>query len=459
MKSTAFISEKLAQFAVQTAYEDIPANVIHRIKYLFLDAIGIAFASTHYEFSKRALLALAGLGAGPDTVIGMPVTLSLRDAVLMNGTLVHGLDFDDTYLPGSMHLTSSAVPCALGAGAHVKASGRDMLVAATLGMEAAARLAAAGKGCFQQAGFHPTSVAGTFGCTLITSRLWKMNIEQAVLAQGIALSSAAGSMQPVQDGSWTKRIHPGLAAASSITAAALARQGYVGPKECYEGTFGLYSMYLGEYVKNVDYSLITADLGTTWECSRTTIKLFPACHQTHAFLNAAIKLAQEPTFEADDIQSIKALIAKQGVLMICEPLAAKRTPADSYNAQFSLPYQTACCLLREKFGLGDLEESALKDAKTLELSRKMEYEIDPTAGFPKFRSGEIIVTLKNGKQVRRRENIMPDDLIDEEDIRRKYFSNAELVMSKARAESVCDAVLGLENESDVSKFTALLKSP
>ena len=344
MKST--ISEELAQFAVQTAARLSLQTYCARTKHLFLDAIGIAFASTHYEFSKRALLALTGLGEGPNTVIGMPVTLSLRDALLMNGTLVHGLDFDDTYLPGSMHLTASTVPCALGVGAHLKASGLEMLVAATLGMEVAARVAAAGKGSFQEAGFHPTGVAGTFGCTLITSRLWKMNVEQAVLAQGIALSSASGSMQPVQDGSWTKRIHPGLAAASSITAAALARQGYVGPKECYEGTFGLYSMYLGAYAKNVDYSLITTELGKTWECARSTIKLFPACHQTHAFLNAAIKLVREHALKADDIQSIKALIAKQGVLMICEPLEAKRTPADSYNAQFSLPYQLACTLLR-----------------------------------------------------------------------------------------------------------------
>ena len=111
-----------------------------------------------------------------------------------------------------------------------------------------------------------------------------------------------------------------------------------------------------------------------------------------------------------------------------------------------------------KYGLGDLEASALKDAKTLELSKKMEYEIDPNAGFPKFRSGEIIVTLKNGKQVRCRENIMPDDLIGEEQIREKFFSNAELVMSRSRAESICDAVLGLEQEPDVSKFAALLKS-
>lgn len=458
MTQTLFISEQLAQFAMHTAYQDIPENVMNRTKYLVLDAIGIAFASTHFEFSKRAMLALAGLSEGSSTVIGMPVTLSLRDAALMNGTLVHGLDFDDTYLPGSMHLTSSAVPCALGVGAGVKASGRDMLIAAALGMEISARLAAAGKGGFQQAGFHPTSAAAIFGCALITSRLWKLNAEQAVLAQGIALSSASGTMKPMLDGAWTKRIHPGTAASSAITAAALARQGYIGPRECYEGTFGFYAMYLGEYAKNADLALITSDLGKTWEFARATIKLFPACHQTHAFVNAAIKLSREHRFVPDDIHSIKALIAKQGVLMICEPLADKKAPVDAYSAQFSLPFQIARALLHGKFGLTDLENVALKDPATLALARKMEYEIDPNAGFPKYRTGEVIVTLKNGTQLRCRENILPDDLVPAEEIRRKFFDNTDLVMSRSRAESICDAVLNLEDEADSGKFAGLLQS-
>jgi 2-methylcitrate dehydratase PrpD len=453
------ISEKLARFAVEKAAKDIPGDVVRRAKYLFLDAIGIAFASTHFEFSKRAAMGLAGLGEGSSTVIGMPITLPLRDAALMNGTLVHGLDFDDTYLPGSMHLSASAIPNSLAVAASVKASGRDMLIAASIAMEVSARVAAGGKGWFQQAGFHTTGVAGIFGCALGTSRLWGMPLEQAITAQGIALSYASGSARPLQDGSWTKRIHPGIAASSSITAAALARQGYVGPKETYEGVFGLYPSYLGEYAKLADYPLVTEKLGEVWEFTRATIKLFPACHQTHAFVNAAIKLHNEGQFKPEDIVSIKALIAKQGVLMICEPLEVRKTPADAYSAQFSLPYQIARGLLNGSFGLTDLEGDALKHADTLKLAKIMEYEIDPNAGFPKFRTGEVVLTLKNGKEVRARENIMPDDPFSESEVERKFLSNASMVMSPARAAQVCDAIMNLEKEEDVSRFAKLLGSP
>lgn len=458
MAETTKISEQLAQFAVRTTYDDIPPQVSRRLKYLMLDAVGIAFASSRFEFAQRALLALGGLGGGAHAVIGMPVRLALRDAALMNGTLVHGLDFDDTYLPGAMHLSASAVPGMLAVGADTAASGRDALTALAIGMEVSARVAAAGMGGFQAAGFHPTGVAGTFGCTLMAARLWQMNAEQMMLAQGVALSTASGSTQPMQDGTWTKRMQPGWAASSAITAAALARQGYRAPAESYEGRFGFYTMFLGERAKLADLSLITRELGKTWEFCRASIKLFPACHQTHAFMNAAINIAARQPIKAAEVQSVKALVAKDAIALVCEPMAAKRAPADSYTAQFSLAYTVGRSLVHGGFGLADLEEAALKDADTLAVAGKLEYEIDPNAGFPKTRTGELIVTLRGGKQLRQRENIIPDELIAEEAIEAKFFRNMALATSRARAEEVRAAILGLENEPDVGRVARLLGS-
>ena len=142
--------------------------------------------------------------------------------------------------------------------------------------------------------------------------------------------------------------------------------------------------------------------------------------------------------------------------MICEPLDVKRAPQTSYAAQFSLPYTVARCLLNGEFGLADLESCALKDSASLELAGKLEYEIDPEAGFPAYRSGEIIVSLRNGKELRQRENIMPDDAIANADIERKFFRNAEMVMSRQRAQRILDAVLDIENAPDVGPIVALL---
>lgn len=110
------IAEKLAAFAGGLRYEDIPEPVRARAKHLILDALGVALASTTYEFAARTRDGVCALADGPGdcSVIGMADRLPLRDAVLMNGVLLHGLDFDDSHLTGMLHPTVSCLPAALG---------------------------------------------------------------------------------------------------------------------------------------------------------------------------------------------------------------------------------------------------------------------------------------------------------------------------------------------------------
>ena len=90
------ISETIANFAADLTFADLPSTVIERAKLFILDGVGIGFASTRFEFSRIALSALTGFGDnGTEPVIGFRNSLSLRDAALMNGILMHGL------LPGA----------------------------------------------------------------------------------------------------------------------------------------------------------------------------------------------------------------------------------------------------------------------------------------------------------------------------------------------------------------------
>ena len=244
-QAPALISEVLASFVGGTAADRIPSDVAMRAKYLILDAVGIALASTTYDFAHRAMTAIAGLaGPGEAAVIGMPARLPLRDAALVNGILVHGLDFDDTHSGGVIHTTASLLPTVLAVGGRQRASGRDMLAAYVLGVEAAARLGAVAKGAFHQVGFHPTGLVGAFACALAAGRLMGLSDKQLTMAQGLVLSAGAGSLEFLEDGAWNKRFHPGWAAASALTAVALAQQGFVGARRAYEGRFGLYSSHL-----------------------------------------------------------------------------------------------------------------------------------------------------------------------------------------------------------------------
>jgi 2-methylcitrate dehydratase PrpD len=116
----------------------------------------------------------------------------------------------------------------------------------------------------------------------------------------------------------------------------------------------------------------------------------------------------------------------------------------------------AACLTRKRFGLEEIEEPAYTEPRLLDLAKKMHYEIDPNAGFPKTRTGEVIVTLKNGTKLRERNEINPDEPAAEEAIVRKFFANAEMAIERSRAERIRDVVMALEEQRDVHAVTRVL---
>ncbi|MEY3630287.1 MAG: hypothetical protein RLY91_2053, partial [Pseudomonadota bacterium] len=320
------ISERIASFATNLQTEDIPQAVRERAKLLMLDSFGIALASHGYDFSKRAMAAVSELDSGGDSVVlGSDKRLDLRNSILMNGILIHGLDYDDTHAQGVIHATTSTLPTALAVAAKHGKSGTDMLTAFVLGVEVATRLGSVAKGGFHQIGFHPTGLIGTFGCTMVTGWLLGLNAAQYVDAQGIALSVASGSLEFLNDGAWNKRMHPGWAGYGGVTAATLGRHGYTGTRLAYEGRFGLYASHLAGR-DDYDLDMATKDLGKVWELERVSVKPLPACHFTHAGVDAAARIYAQGV-RADQIKRVEVLVPAEVVKTVCEPEAAKRVPA------------------------------------------------------------------------------------------------------------------------------------
>lgn len=454
------ISHTLSSFAHDLRYEHIPEAVRERARHLLLDATGIALASTRWDFAHKSLAALGGLGgAGPHTVIGLPARLPVRDAVTLNGILVHGLDYDDTHVPGIIHATASAWPCALGAGEHAGASGRDVLAAYVVGVEAGARLGAVARGAFHQVGFHPTGLIGAFGCTLLAGKLLGANAAQLTKAQGIALSMGAGSLEFLEDGSWTKRLHPGWAGAAGLTAASLARQGFIGPEHAYEGRFGLFPSHLGSLAEGCDYALATAGLGDVWEIEQVAVKPFPVCHFAHGCADAAIALHDAHALAPEDIARVRVRVPGEVVKTICEPVAHKLRPVSDYDAKFSVQFIVAASLVRGRFGLPELEPGALHDEDILALARRVEYEADPASPFPRAYSGEVALTTRDGRELSHREEInrgAAQRPLTNAEIEAKFMDNAQMAVSRQRAERIRDLLLELQRQESLAALGAAL---
>ena len=183
------LSRRLARFAHAFELRHAPTDVVDMAKLCVLDALGIAFASTRFEFARRSQAGISAVaGAGEHVLIGLRERLPMRDAALLNGILIHGLDFDDTHPASVVHASASALPVVLTEGRRQRVTGARALAAYLLAVEADARIGMHAGGWWQKVGFHPTAVVGVFGATLAAGYLQSQTEQALVYGQGLALS-------------------------------------------------------------------------------------------------------------------------------------------------------------------------------------------------------------------------------------------------------------------------------
>lgn len=447
------ISAQYGELASLLLFERLPVQAVNRAKLHILDVIGTALAATRFDFGHHAATGLFGLsgGTGENSVIGMSGRLALRDAALLNGILGHGLDYDDTHLGAIIHPSVSAFPCAFGIAEHIDASGADLITAYILGVDIAVRIGLTARGRMHAKGFHSTGIAGHFGCAVAASKLFKLGAFRTMMAQGLAGSmSAALSEGHRADGAWNKRLHGGWAAVGGITAASLARGGFIGAKRIYEGVDGLFRTHIDSTAGPIDLSPMTADLGERWLIEEVAIKPYPACHYLHACIDSALALRKQHDLSPDDIESVTVFIHPDVFRFVAEPVEVRRRPATDYIAKFSVQYAVAAALTRGTFGFEELEPHSLKDPHILRLSERVSHVADERSKFPKYFSGGVTVVLRDGRSFSHHEAInrgAGDRRLDEDEIVRKFMANAAFALSLTHSERICQCVLDLEHHT------------
>ncbi len=450
------LTQHLAAFCTRLDYDRLPAEVVDRAKYFFLDYLGVAVRGSLSESSQplyRLADSLASAGRG--TVLGRAETVNFPYAALANGTSAHSLELDDTHQAGSIHLGVSVFSAALAVAEQVGASGRDFLTASVVGFEVAARLAMALKPTEHYArGFHPTATCGTFGAAASAAKLLGLSEAQLLSALGIAGSQSAGSMEFLAEGAWTKRLHPGWAAFSGVHAALLAKEGFIGPRTILEGRDG----FLKAYGLRPDPRKISAGLGEDFQILRTAVKPHACCRYTQAPIDAVLSIVQEHDVQPEQVKQITIGMLETGIPVICEPAARKSRPTNVVEAQFSLPFGVAVALLKRRAGLDEFSEAMLADAAVGALMSKVGYEPDPQLekNYPKEWPAWARVSLNTGHEVSAQVRFPkgdPENPLSWDELTAKYVDLATAVWTDARADRVCEAVRALEDASDLRGVT------
>jgi 2-methylcitrate dehydratase PrpD len=451
-------SQAIGRFVRGLSIDDIPQGVVEKAKLVLLDTLGVALASSTMDFGAMVTRVAQSLGGSPNSrLVGSDSKVAAANAVLANGTLAHGLDYDDTLEEAIVHTGCCAGMTALAVGEEVGAAGRSVLEAAVAGTEVMCKIGIVAPGKFHARGFHPTALCSTFGAAAAAGRLYGLGLAQWSDAFGLCGSQSSGIIEYLADGTWTKRMHPGWAAHGGVIATLLAREGFRGPAKVFEGTHGFFQSFGGPTEYRFEKLL---ELGKIWETPRLTFKSYPCGSITHPYMDCALKLKQKYAPAPEQIVDIVCRTAQGPVHRLWEPLADKQRPASSYGAKFSLPYCIAVMLIRGRAGLEEFTDDAIRDVSVLALAKKVRYELDPTIDYPRHFSGHVQIRLADGSVL---EENQPhprggfEDPLPPQEIESKFRANAQLRLPPARAEEIVVAVNRLEELPKITSITELLK--
>lgn len=383
------LAENFAVWALDEA-QALPKTANQTIARMTYDAVGLMYAARNEDYILAAINSV--IEKGDCNAVGHKIGLGLYDSCLINGTAIHGEDFDDTYEGTPVHLAASLVPPMIALSSISQIERNDWVRSISLAAELVCRLVVVAPTAIHRQGFHPTGVLGAFGATAAAGTCLRLQPKQLASALGIVGSMTSGIIEYLAEGTWTKRMHPGWAAASGLKAALLAKNDFVGPRTVFEGEHGFFKAFTDPSVKQ-DLSVLD-NWGSVWHFNQVAFKPFACGTMAQPFIDCAI--SARGRIDVENIERIVAHVGEGTVHRLWEPLEEKRRPSSPYGAKFSVPYCVAVGLVFGDAGLAQFTEQTLADDRVIKLARRVSYRINPQDPYPRGYVGWLEVHTKAG---------------------------------------------------------------
>jgi 2-methylcitrate dehydratase PrpD len=460
MENYMGITQDLAKYCGDLKFNQLPDEVVDRVKYFFLDFIGVTCRGSPVDSSRsmfRFILEIRGSNRG-GVLIGTKGRAPYLYSALGNGVSGHAIEMDDVNNEASLHPGVVIFPTAFATSEMAGASGKDFIEAVVLGYEVMIRLGKAiGPENSYQRGFHPTGTCGPFGASVTASKLMNLKEERIANAMGISGSQAAGSMEYLAQGAWTKRFHAGWAAYSGMIAALLARKGFRGPSSIIEGRDG----FLHAYSNGANANKVLEGIGFGFEILRTSIKPYACCRYMQPPIDALLQIIKENNLKPDQVEKVNLGLLSAGASLIAEPVEMKYRPRSIVDGQFSMPFGAAVAILYRKAGMGEFQLSKIRSEEVKQMMKRVEYRVDPELDrtFPKQWCATAEVFTKDGKRYFSKVKYCkgdPENPLSWDELIEKFHDLSNRLWEKGRRAKIVDQVKNLEKIWDLKKWSSLL---
>ncbi len=369
-------TQELANWACQLRWDDIPGQTRTKAKQCLLEFLSCCLAARNEEPAKLLIGVLEQLGNAPQaSIIGHPLKLSVEHAALINGTLGHIWEIDDTHRQTMSHPGDSVIPAVLAVAEWIGSDGPSMLTAITAGYEVAIRICDAVSPSHLEKGWHPTGTTNTFGTAVAVGRLLKLNPGEMASALGLAATQAAGTFCHIPERAMSKDLNPGKAAANGLLAALLARQGFTGSPTAIENKKG----FVHTHANEAHLDRITQGLGDSYKIDEVAFKPYSSCRHSHAAIEAMLRLIKAHSLTFPRVKSMQVGLYPMAAWFVNDPVPFnKGLFGPRYSVQFNLALALVSGEGGIQRGLFDKEYvlAMLMDSQVREAMEKVEVKID-----------------------------------------------------------------------------------
>lgn len=386
------LSYKLAEYIINTNYEDLSQEVIDFTKLCILDYFGSAVAGSSGEPVHIMHDLVQELGGKEQATLITGEKTSVLHASLFNGSAGHVVEQDDIHKGSIIHAGTVIIPSAIAVAEWKQCSGKELLNAIVVGYEVAFRIGEAVSPSHYYF-WHNTGTCGTFGAATAAAKLLQLNEQQLVNMLGSAGTQAAGLWEFIEDGAMSKQLHTGKAAMNGVMSALLSKRGFTGAQQILEGERGFFKAMS----TSSDATKITKNLGNEYKILENSFKVHASCRHTHSAMDVILDLVDSNEIKTENINQIVV-----GTYQTAIDITDNDSPKTVNEAKFSLQFCTALVLVKRQGDLTIFNDKTLWDPEIRQLMDKVKIEVDTTINnkYPEKWSAVVRIDLGDGKNLK-----------------------------------------------------------
>jgi len=439
------ISRQIAKFAINLKYEDLPDNVVYKVKEFMYDSIGCAYGAFHTKDVNIIYDIYKNIGGKPEaTIIGFGDKMPAVNASLINSLMIRSLDFNDIYWKEDPSHPSDIIPAALETGEMMNDKMKDAIVAIVLAYEFEMRMCEfAVPGVRERKWRHATITQ--FVSPIVAGKLLGLTEDEMMNAIGINASHnhtigcpTAGKLTMMKN-----TVDP-MAVQSGVFAALMAKKGYTGTEAIFEGKEGFMDVFGHEW----DIDKLTGGLGETFKILECGMKAFPSEALTHTHITATLKIVIENNIKPQNIKEVKISAIAKAVDILFDKNKYEINSRET--ADHSLPYCVARAIIDRKITTQSFDKEKLFDPILKDLIYKIKGEPSEEFEkmFPEKQPSQVVIVTNDDKEYKVYLEFPkgdPREPMTMEDLDNKFNALSEKLLSENKKSKVKNSIFNCEN--------------